>query len=182
MALPSPFRRCSRRKLNTAAGSDPSALPVLWIESDPSEDGGIPTGHRFGLNGLRNIGYRAVGEGGAAPEGRYVFKDADELTDAFWDTVTTDNYSAIGVASTFGGILRRAELDNLNADYRYWRLVPTVRLNFRPNILDKKEHYLQVRVIMLNTEFAKFDSDFNFASIGSRSNVIKELTYTFANG
>jgi len=92
-----------------------AALPVLWIESDPAEDGGIPSGHRFGLNGLRNIGYLADGEIGVATEGRYVFKDADELTDAFWDTVLPTSYSAIGVASTFGGILRKAELDNLNA-------------------------------------------------------------------
>jgi hypothetical protein len=94
--------------------SNPAALPILWIESDPAEDGGIPGGHRFGLDGLRNIGYRAVGELGAAPEGRYVFADADMLTNAFWATVTTASYSAIGVASTFGGILRQAELDNLN--------------------------------------------------------------------
>ncbi len=96
-------------------GSNPAALPVLWIESNPVTDGGIPGGHRFGLNGLRNIGYLAVGEGGVATEGRYVFANAATLTNAFWATVTTATYSAIGVASTFGGILRQAELDNLNA-------------------------------------------------------------------
>lgn len=103
------------RNGNGTVTSNPAALPILWIESDPAEDGGIPTGHRFGLNGLRNIGYRAIGEASPAPEGRYVFRDADELTEAFWATVTPANFSAIGVASTFGGILRQAELDNLNA-------------------------------------------------------------------
>jgi hypothetical protein len=96
-------------------GTNAAALPVLWIESNPATDGGIPSGHRFGLDGLRNIGYRAVGEAVAAPEGRYVFANAATLTNAFWATVTTANYSAIGVASTFGGILRQAELSNLNA-------------------------------------------------------------------
>ena len=90
------------------------ARPVLWIESDPVEDGGIPAGHRFGLTGLRSIGYLAVGEMGVPTEGYYEFHDADELTAAFWTTVTTANYSAIGVASTFGGILRLSELTNLN--------------------------------------------------------------------
>ena len=47
-------------------------------------------------------------------EGRYVFADAADLTPTFWSTITTANYSAIGVASTFGGTLRQAELDNLN--------------------------------------------------------------------
>jgi len=102
------------RNGNGTVASNPAALPVLWIESNPATDGGIPGGHRFGLNGLRNIGYLAVGEVGVAPEGRYVFANAATLTDAFWATVTTANYSAIGVASTFGGILRQAELDNLN--------------------------------------------------------------------
>ena len=106
--------------LNYARNGDGStttnttAKPVLWIESDPAEDGGIPGGHRFGLDGLRNIGYLAVGESGSPTQGRYEFHDADELTNAFWATVTTANYSAIGVASTFGGILRKAELTNLN--------------------------------------------------------------------
>ena len=103
------------RNGNGTVASNPAALPVLWIESDPTTDGGIPGGHLFGLNGLRTIGYRAVGEAGAAPEGRYVFANAAALTNAFWATVTTANYSAIGVASTFGGILRPAELNNLNA-------------------------------------------------------------------
>jgi hypothetical protein len=97
-----------------SVASNPGALPVLWIESDPAR-WGMPGGHRFGLDGLRNIGYRAVGEAGAAPEGRYVFADADDLSSAFWATVTPSNFSAIGVASTFGGTLRQAELDNLNA-------------------------------------------------------------------
>ena len=94
--------------------SNPGALPVLWIESDPADFGGVPGGHRFGLDGLRTIGYLAVGEPGVASEGRYVFADAADLTSAFWATVTPANFSAIGVASTFGGTLRQAELDNLN--------------------------------------------------------------------
>ncbi len=98
-----------------SVASVPLALPVLWIESDPADFGGVPGGHRFGLDGLRTIGYKAVGEVGAAPEGRYVFHDAADLTSAFWATVTPANYSAIGIASTFGGTLRQAELDNLNA-------------------------------------------------------------------
>jgi hypothetical protein len=96
-------------------GTNAAALPVLWIESNPVTDGGIPSGHLYGLNGLRAIGYRAVGEAGDTTEGRYVFANAAMLDAAFWATVTTTNYSAIGVASTFGGILRQAELDNLNA-------------------------------------------------------------------
>ncbi len=98
-----------------SVASNPSALPVLWIESNPANYGGVPSGHRFGLDGLRNIGYRAVGELGTATEGRYVFADAAALTSAFWATITPANYSAIGVASTFGGTLRQVELNNLNA-------------------------------------------------------------------
>jgi hypothetical protein len=44
----------------------------------------------------------------------FVHLNAAQLTDAFWASIET-TYSAIVVGSDFGGILRLAELDNLNA-------------------------------------------------------------------
>ncbi len=82
-----------------------SALPMLWVESRL----GIPSGHRLGRNGLTSNGIGLV-------EGvDFVYMDAAQLnTLVDWSDLIS-NYSAIGVASDFGGILSEAEKDVLIA-------------------------------------------------------------------
>jgi hypothetical protein len=82
-----------------------SPLPFLWVESRIQP----PTGHRVGKNGLRAIG---LVEGAD-----FIHMNAAELaaqTTGWWESLAS-RYSAIAVASDFGGLLTQAELDQLNA-------------------------------------------------------------------
>lgn len=82
-----------------------STKPLLWVESRIS----VPSGHRVGKNGLIAIG---LIEGT-----HFVHLNGAQLaalSQTQWDTLA-DTYSAIGVASDFGGILTQAELDQLIA-------------------------------------------------------------------
>lgn len=82
-------------------GTFDDAAPVerfLWVESRIS----VPGGHRIGENGLIAIGL-ALGA-------QYDRVNAAELA-----AVDFSNYSAIAVASSYGGLLTRAELDGLIA-------------------------------------------------------------------
>lgn len=82
-----------------------SSLPLLWVESRIS----VPGGHRVGKAGLTAIG---MVEGTS-----FIHLDGGQLaalTAADWSALKT-TYSAIGVASDFGGILTQAELDQLIA-------------------------------------------------------------------
>ncbi len=84
--------------------SNPS-LPFLWVESAAGDSGSgipIPPGHRRGELGLNAIGLtRGV--------------DYDWVTGADLPSVDFSLYSAIAVASDYGGMLTQAELDALNA-------------------------------------------------------------------
>jgi choice-of-anchor A domain-containing protein len=82
-----------------------SSLPMLWVEARMSP----PSGHRIGKNGLRAIG---MTEGT-----HFIHMNAAELAaqSATWWQTLSSRYSAIGVASDFGGLLTQAELDQLNA-------------------------------------------------------------------
>lgn len=82
-----------------------SSQPFLWVESR------IPTpgGHRIGKNGLIAIGLQENVD--------FVHMNAANLaaqTSSWWDSLAS-RYSAIAVASDFGGLLTQAELDQLNA-------------------------------------------------------------------
>lgn len=76
-----------------------STSKFLWVESNPTS---VPGGHLRGINGLTSIGlvsgthFDAVDAAGLAG-------------------VTFSSYEAIAIASSFGGLLSRAELDGLIA-------------------------------------------------------------------
>jgi hypothetical protein len=78
-----------------------SALPFLFVQSSIS----APSGHVDGNAGLLASGYQAGVD--------YLQSDASTLNAALDDLGTA--YSAIVVASDFGGLLTQAELDILNA-------------------------------------------------------------------
>lgn len=69
----------------------------LWVEATPADLGGIPGGHLYGVNGLTSIGLVAG-------------VNFDAVDAAGFATANLSNYSAIGVASTFGGMLTAAEI------------------------------------------------------------------------
>ncbi|MDY7230100.1 choice-of-anchor A family protein [Hyalangium rubrum] len=82
-----------------------STLPMLWVESRIA----VPSGHRVGKNGLIAIG---LNEGSG-----FIHANGAQLaaqSPSWWQTLS-QRYSAIGVASDFGGTLTQAELDVLNA-------------------------------------------------------------------
>jgi hypothetical protein len=83
---------------NTFAGASTlGSGKFLWVESNI----GIPGGHRRGENGLISIGLTAG-------------TDYDSVNAAgFTALADFSAYSAIGIASSFGGLLTRAELDAL---------------------------------------------------------------------
>lgn len=73
----------------------------LWVEAAPADLGGIPGGHLYGVNGLLSLGL-AVGT------------NFDTVNGAGFAGVNLSNYTAIAVASTFGGLLSAAELTALS--------------------------------------------------------------------
>jgi hypothetical protein len=76
-----------------------SSAKFLWVESDRS----VPGGHRYGQDAL------------TVTLGLVEGVDFDRVNATGLASVNFANYSAIGVASNFGGTLRRAELDALIA-------------------------------------------------------------------
>ena len=82
----------------TYADTNPATKKFLWVESRVSP----PGGHRIGENGLIDIGL-TLGV-------QYDRANAADLA-----TVNFSDYSAIVVASSFGGLLSQAELDELIA-------------------------------------------------------------------
>lgn len=76
-----------------------STNKFLWVESNPTS---VPGGHLRGINGLTTIGLVSGTHFDAV--------DAVGLA-----SVTFSNYEAIAIASSFGGLLSRAELDGLIA-------------------------------------------------------------------
>jgi hypothetical protein len=76
------------------------AKKFLWIEARPSDLGGVPGGHLIGEVGLNLIGL-TLGV-------HYDRANASEIPG-----VNLANYSAIAVASTFGGLLRDDEINAL---------------------------------------------------------------------
>lgn len=78
--------------------SDPTTKPFLWVESRISP----PSGHLTGENGLVSIGL-VLGT-------HYARANGAELA-----ALSFSDYSAIAIASSFGGLLSRAELDALIA-------------------------------------------------------------------
>jgi hypothetical protein len=86
--------------LNFAMGGllNDNVHKFLWVESANAPDGG----HRIGQNGLTTIGL-------------IVGQDYDVARAADLATVNFSNYTAIGVASTFGGMLTSAEINALIA-------------------------------------------------------------------
>ena len=77
--------------------ANPLTPKFLWVESSIP----IPGGHLRGENGLIAIGLTST--------------QYDVVNAAALATVDFSNYSAIAVASSFGGLLTRAELDGLIA-------------------------------------------------------------------
>ena len=71
----------------------------LWVESDRS----VPSGHRYGQDALTGALSLTLGT------------NFDRVNGAGFAGVNLANYSAIAVASNFGGTLRRAELDAMIA-------------------------------------------------------------------
>lgn len=77
----------------TFSGTD----KFLWVESRISP----PSGHLIGENGLATLGLT-------------LGTNYDRANAAEFSTIDLSNYTAIAVASSFGGLLTRAELDALN--------------------------------------------------------------------
>lgn len=71
----------------------------LWVESNPRT---VPFGHLRGVNGLTAIGFTAG-------------VHFDAVNAAGLASINFANYEAIAIASSFGGLLSRAELDGLIA-------------------------------------------------------------------
>jgi len=84
--------------------ADPLTKKFLWVESARGTSGGppVPSGHLRGENGLIAIGLNSALH--------YDWVSATGLA-----TVNFSDYSAIAIASSFGGTLGRAELDGLIA-------------------------------------------------------------------
>jgi hypothetical protein len=78
------------------------AHKFLWVEATPADLGGIPAGHLYGVNGLTSIG---LTQG----------VNFDAVDASGFAGVNLANYTAIGVASTFGGMLTFNELNALVA-------------------------------------------------------------------
>jgi hypothetical protein len=78
--------------------SNPLTPKFLWVESRIAP----PGGHLIGENGLGAIGLT-------------LGTHYDRANAAEFGSVTLSNYSAIAIASSFGGLLTRAELDALIA-------------------------------------------------------------------
>jgi len=78
------------------------ATSFVFIDSK----GLVPGGHRAGVGGVTASGYTLGVD--------FDHFNAAQMTAAFWSTIES-TYSAIVVGSDFGGILRNAELSNLNA-------------------------------------------------------------------
>lgn len=92
-----------RTGLSYVTGGTYNAGPAskfLWVEATPADLGGIPGGHLYGVNGLASIGLT-----------QGVNFDAVDATGFL--SANLSNYTAIGVASTFGGMLTSAELSAL---------------------------------------------------------------------
>lgn len=80
-----------------------SSEKFLWVQARASDLGGIPSGHRDGIvDGLGTLG---LVEG----------IEFDVANAAALASVNFSNYTAIAIASSFGGLLSRAELDGLIA-------------------------------------------------------------------
>lgn len=77
---------------------DGASTKFLWVESRIA----TPSGHRIGENGLVAIGLT-------------LGTNYDRANAAEFATVDLSNYTAIAIASGFGGLLTRAELDALIA-------------------------------------------------------------------
>lgn len=86
--------------LQFAAGGNAfdSTKKFLWVESSPAS---VPGGHLRGVDGLTAIGLTAV--------------HFDSVNAAGLAGVNFPDYEAIAIASSFGGLLSRAELDGLIA-------------------------------------------------------------------
>jgi len=80
---------------------DGNTDPFVFIDSK----GSVPAGHRAGVNGVIASGYTLGVD--------FLYVNAAEMDAAFWGSIES-MFSAIVVASDFGGILRNAELSNLN--------------------------------------------------------------------
>ena len=81
----------------TGGTFDTGTAKFLWVEAKPADLGGIPGGHLYGVNGLLTLGLvQGV--------------NFDTVNGAGFAGVNLSNYSAIAVASTFGGLLSSAEL------------------------------------------------------------------------
>lgn len=81
-----------------ANGAINSGNKLLWVESDIA----VPSGHRLGVDGLTGIGL-------------IIGTDFDVVTGSQFLVANLSNYSAIGVASSFGGDMTDVELDALVA-------------------------------------------------------------------
>jgi hypothetical protein len=82
-----------------------SSQPFIWVESRISP----PPGHLVGKNGLLAIGLTEGVD--------FIHMSGAQLAvqpASWWDSLAS-NFSAIAVASDFGGLLTQAELDQLNA-------------------------------------------------------------------
>lgn len=84
--------------------ANPLTPKFLWVESTIGTAGGppIPTGHLRGENGLIAIGLNSL-------------LHYDVVSASGLASVSFSSYSAIAIASSFGGTLSRAELDGLIA-------------------------------------------------------------------
>jgi len=76
-----------------------STTKFLWVESNPAT---VPSGHLRGVDGLASIGLTSG-------------VHFDAVNAAGLASVTFSNYEAIAIASSYGGLLSRAELDGLIA-------------------------------------------------------------------
>ncbi len=88
----------------TFAGTSTLGGKILWVESRVGDPGlpGLPSGHLIGENGLVSIGL-SLGT------------DYDRANGADFATVNLSDYTAIAVASSFGGLFRQTELDAMIA-------------------------------------------------------------------
>lgn len=77
-----------------------ASTKFLWVEATPGDLGGIPAGHLYGVNGLADLGL-------------VLGTNFDTVNGAGFLTANLSNYTAIAVASTFGGLLTSAELTAL---------------------------------------------------------------------
>ncbi len=95
----------ARNLMSTAIDFARDGDPAKFVYIDSK--GSVPAGHRAGVGGITASGYTMGVD--------FDYFSAADMTAGFWSTLQT-TYSAIVVASDFGGILRNAELDNLNAN------------------------------------------------------------------